>query len=258
MAAKKRTPPKGGSARGGRPPATKDGIPKEPLKASKSRLAPLSAEERFRRSYAGPRFVGFDIRDSTQPSREIEGDLRGMVALRPEREREGLAHNTAAALDAMETALWDALTRRLEVEYRESGNALYCWKAWALSREFARPLPAWAAEYLDGAAARLLACAAKPPPNLGRALARSLGFQVGRGRGSEFSAFQAFRRHVALADTVRASRERGATLEEALALAAARHGVGGTAAKAAWRELRALLPQRASFWARGARKRVGK
>lgn len=216
----------------------------------KNRRAPLSAEERFRRSYAGPRYVVSAISETTQPSREIEADPRGTLALRPERERSGLAIHTPETLDAMERLLWEALARRLEAEHRESGNALYCWKAWALSREFSRPLPAWAAAYLDGAAARLLACAAKPPANVGRTLARSLRFQVGRGRGSEFAAFAVFRRNVAIADTVRGARERGETWARAFSLAAERHRKSETTVKEAWRELRALLSQRAAFWIR--------
>lgn len=242
----------------------------------------LPVEERVRRTWKGPRFVGEEVSETTETSRELEGMLRTTVALRPERElnapgaHERPSPETQDAttrltgepekgwyaapeiLDAIECSFWEALVRRLEVEHRESGNALYAWKTWALAREFKRPLPEWVSEYLDTCAGRLLACAERPPTNVGRALGRALGFLVSRGRGSEFSAFAALRRHVGIADTVRLAREGGATWEQAFARAAKLHEMSETTVRAAWRELRERLPQRASFWARAARNRVGK
>ena len=114
--------------------------------------------------------------------------------------------------------------------YAESGNLLHLWGALRSCHANGLPLPDEVLAYLDRVARALLRLAErtpKTPPRVAPALQRALGFQGGKGSGSEFSDYRKRLNDLAMAIDIHVARygPQGAGAKKAAAQIAAAHGV---------------------------------
>jgi hypothetical protein len=90
------------------------------------------------------------------------------------------------------------ILRELEALYRETGNPLYVWKAFAEECRPGEPLPGWIEEYLRECAGRLLDPAEQVSPSeAARRTAAALGL-TSNGRNA-FAELKAIQRNAAMA-----------------------------------------------------------